>query len=55
MIKNLPFLAFYLVKSPVLTAFANGRASGLIVDSGYTHTTAVPGNWRITFLRYLNF
>jgi len=37
---NVP--AFYLVKSPVLTAFANGRASGLIVDSGYTHTTAVP-------------
>ena len=35
--------AFFIVKSPVLTAFANGRASGLIVDSGATHTTAVPG------------
>lgn len=37
---NIP--AFFIVKSPVLTAFANGRASGLIVDSGATHTTAVP-------------
>ena len=34
-------LAFFLVKSPVCVAFANGRASGIVVDSGATHTTAV--------------
>ena len=34
-------LAFFLVKSPVCVAFANGRASGIVLDSGATHTTAV--------------
>lgn len=26
----------------VLTSFANGRSTGLILDSGATHTTAIP-------------
>ncbi|XP_072163100.1 actin-like protein 6B [Diadema setosum] len=34
--------AFFLCKSAVLSAFANGRATGLVIDSGATHTTAVP-------------
>jgi len=34
--------AFYLCKTAVLAAFANGRPSGLIVDSGATHTSAIP-------------
>lgn len=34
--------AFFLVKNAVLAAFANGRATGLVVDSGATHTSAVP-------------
>ena len=34
--------AFFLVKSAVLAAFANGRSTGLVVDSGATHTSAVP-------------
>ncbi len=34
--------AFFLVKSSVLAAFANGRSTGLVVDSGATHTSAVP-------------
>ncbi|PIK39878.1 putative actin-like protein 6A [Apostichopus japonicus] len=37
---NIP--AFFLSKNAVLTAFANSRASGLVMDSGATHTTAVP-------------
>ncbi|KIH62224.1 Actin, partial [Ancylostoma duodenale] len=37
---NIP--AFFLCKNAVLTAFANGRTSGLVVDSGATHTSAVP-------------
>nr|XP_055045495.1 actin-like protein 6B isoform X1 [Misgurnus anguillicaudatus] len=37
---NIP--AFFLCKTAVLTAFANGRATGLILDSGATHTTAIP-------------
>lgn len=37
---NVP--AFFLVKNAVLAAFANGRASGIVVDSGATHTSAVP-------------
>lgn len=37
---NIP--AFFLCKSAVLTAFANGRPTGLVVDSGATYTTAVP-------------
>lgn len=34
--------AFFLVKSAVLSAFANGRFSGVVVDSGASHTSAVP-------------
>lgn len=37
---NVP--AFFLCKSPVLTAFANGRSTGIVLDSGATHTTATP-------------
>ena len=37
---NVP--AFFLCKNAVLTAFANGRSTGLVLDSGATHTTAVP-------------
>lgn len=37
---NVP--AYFLVKNAVLAAFANGRATGLVVDSGATHTSAVP-------------
>jgi len=34
--------AYFLVKNAVLAAFANGRATGIVVDSGATHTSAVP-------------
>ncbi|CAH1115626.1 unnamed protein product [Psylliodes chrysocephalus] len=34
--------AFFLVKNAALAAFANGRATALVIDSGATHTTAVP-------------
>jgi actin-related protein len=34
--------AFFLCKNAVLSAFANGRSTGLVLDSGATHTTAVP-------------
>ncbi len=37
---NVP--AFFLVKNAVLSAFANGRVTALVVDSGATHTSAVP-------------
>eukprot|EP00794_Sanderia_malayensis_P016704 gene16704-18398_t len=37
---NVP--AFFLCKNAVLSAFANGRSSGLVIDSGSTHTSAVP-------------
>ncbi|XP_052066732.1 actin-like protein 6B [Mytilus californianus] len=37
---NVP--AFFLCKNAVLTAFANGRSTGLVLDSGATHTSAVP-------------
>ncbi|XP_046367678.1 actin-like protein 6A isoform X1 [Haliotis rufescens] len=37
---NLP--AFFLCKNSVLSAFANGRSTALILDSGATHTSAVP-------------
>lgn len=33
--------AFYTVKSPVLTCFAHGKSSGIVLDSGKIHTTAV--------------
>lgn len=34
--------AFFLCKSPVLSTFANGRSTGVVLDSGATHTTAIP-------------
>lgn len=34
--------AFFLVKNAALAAFANGRSTALVVDSGATHTSAVP-------------
>lgn len=34
--------AFFLVKNAVLAAFANGRSTGLVVDSGASQTSAVP-------------
>lgn len=37
---NVP--AFFLCKNAVLSAFANGRSTGLVLDSGATHTTVVP-------------
>uniref|UniRef100_A0A0B6YSV1 Actin, cytoplasmic n=1 Tax=Arion vulgaris TaxID=1028688 RepID=A0A0B6YSV1_9EUPU len=37
---NVP--AFFLCKNPVLSAFANGRSTALVVDSGATQTSAVP-------------
>ncbi|XP_072255340.1 actin-like protein 6B isoform X1 [Pyxicephalus adspersus] len=37
---NIP--AFFLCKTAVLTAFANGRSTGLVLDRGATHTTALP-------------
>ena len=37
---NVP--AFFLCKNAVLSAFAHGRSTGLIIDSGATHTSAVP-------------
>lgn len=37
---NVP--AFFLAKNAVLAAFANGRSTAIIVDSGATHTSAVP-------------
>lgn len=37
---NIP--AFFLCKTPVLSAFANGRSTALVVDSGSTHTTVTP-------------
>uniref|UniRef100_A0A8C3AYV6 Actin-like 6A n=1 Tax=Cyclopterus lumpus TaxID=8103 RepID=A0A8C3AYV6_CYCLU len=37
---NIP--AFFLCKSAVLSAFANGRSTSLVLDSGATHTTAIP-------------
>ncbi len=37
---NVP--AFFLVKNAVLSAFANGRSTGIVLDSGATHTSAIP-------------
>uniref|UniRef100_A0A914UP98 Actin-like protein 6A n=1 Tax=Plectus sambesii TaxID=2011161 RepID=A0A914UP98_9BILA len=34
--------AFFVCKNAVLAAFANGRSSGLVLDSGSTYTSAVP-------------
>ena len=37
---NIP--AFFLCKNAVLSAFAHGRSTGLVLDSGATQTSAVP-------------
>ncbi|KAG8180479.1 hypothetical protein JTE90_026641 [Oedothorax gibbosus] len=37
---NIP--AFFLSKNAVLSAFANGRSTGIVVDSGASQTSAVP-------------
>ena len=37
---NIP--AFFICKNAVLAAFANGRSTGLVIDSGATQTSAVP-------------
>jgi len=37
---NVP--AFFLIKNAVLSAFANGRSTGIVLDSGASHTSAVP-------------
>lgn len=34
--------AFFLVKNATLAAFANGRSTGLVLDSGASHTSAIP-------------
>lgn len=34
--------ALYLGKNAALAAFANGRPTCLVIDSGATHTSAVP-------------
>lgn len=34
--------AFFLAKNAVLAAFANGRATGIVLDSGSSQTSAVP-------------
>merc|ERR1711963_1002767 len=41
-LKSTMYLLFFLVKNAVLAAFANGRSTGLVIDSGATHTSAVP-------------
>lgn len=37
---NIP--AFFLCKNAVLSSFANGRSTGIVVDSGASQTSAVP-------------
>lgn len=37
---NVP--AFYLCKNAVLAAFASGRSTALVLDTGATQTTAIP-------------
>ncbi|GAA51485.1 actin-like protein 6A [Clonorchis sinensis] len=34
--------AFYVAKNAALTCFANGRHTGLVLDSGAIHTSAIP-------------
>jgi actin-related protein len=34
--------AFFLVKNAVLAAFANGRSTGIVIDSGSSQTSAIP-------------
>ena len=41
-LKNFKYPHFYLAKNAVLSSFAQGKATALILDCGATHTTAVP-------------
>ena len=47
---NVP--AFFLVKNAVLAAFANGRATALVVDSGATYTSAIPVH--VSVIKFFN-
>lgn len=38
-----------------LTSFANGRSTGLILDSGATHTTAIPVHDGYVLQQGINF
>ena len=42
MFEKFNVLAYFLVKNAVLAAFANGWATGIVVDSGATHTSVIP-------------
>ncbi|EHB16516.1 Actin-like protein 6A [Heterocephalus glaber] len=42
MFKHYNIPAFFLCKTAALTGFANGHSTGLILNSGATHTTAIP-------------
>ena len=44
MMEKFKIPAFYTAKNPVLACYANGRASGIVLDAGATHTTATAGN-----------
>lgn len=43
-VKLTPLYSFYdsISFTPVCISFANGRSTGLVLDSGATHTTAIP-------------
>ena len=43
MMEKFKIPAFYTAKNPVLACYANGRASGIVLDAGATHTTASAG------------
>ena len=47
--------AFYLAKNPVLSCYANGRASGIVLDAGATHTTATAGLFTNSNFRFDSF
>ena len=42
MFEKLNIPAYLLVKNALLPAFVNGRATGIVVDTGATHTSAIP-------------
>ena len=45
--------AFFLCKNAVLAAFANGRATGVVLDAGHTQASAVPvhdGNFKFDLM-----
>jgi actin-related protein len=45
---------FFLVKSPVSSAFSNGRATAMVIDCGATHTSAIAGTCRFRVKFYFN-